>query len=294
MNFTARRIVRILHKLKLCTPRVIIPMDGGICSQMNFYLSGEYIALKKNIPVEFDLSWFSTNGKDMDGLQVRNFDLLKAFPHLQITIASRWKCWFYKTFFEYHRGYHTQWWNENPPLYLLGYYAPPTIPLQHFKDIFRLDPKSVLDVDEYTKYCSIPEEGSVAVHVRRGDLATRDLPYYGQASPVDYFTKAVQYILSFNPNSMFYFFSDDIIYLRTILIPQLPQNLKYEISENTADKGYVDLILISRCQHIITSKGSLGKWGALLSTRKENVVIVDKTDPKISLLNGISSSVILI
>ena len=294
MNFTARRIVRILHKLKLCKPRVIIPMDGGICSQMNFYLSGEYIALIKNIPVEFDLSWFSTNGKDMDGLQARNFDLLKAFPNLPIKIASRWECWVYKTFFEYHRDYHTQWWNENPPLYLLGYYAPPAIPLQHFKDIFRLDPKSVLDVDEYTKYCSIPEEGSVAVHVRRGDLATRDLPYYGQASPVDYFTKAVQHFLSINPDTIFYFFSDDILYLKTTLIPQLPQNLRYEISENNADKGYVDLFLISRCKHIITSKGSLGKWAALLSDKTDRTIIVDRSDLNVSKLDAIESSVVLI
>lgn len=60
---------------------------GGICSQINFYAVGAYL-MAKNYHVKFALSWFLQHGMDMDGVFVRHFDLLKAFPNLPFEKAS--------------------------------------------------------------------------------------------------------------------------------------------------------------------------------------------------------------
>ena len=43
---------------------------------------------------------------------------------------------------------------------------------------------------------------------------------------------------------------------------------------NGSDKGYMDLFLIARCKHQITSKGTLGKYGALLGDNSEKMVVL--------------------
>ena len=102
----ARRIIlRIIHylytlliKFKICTPSIIIRMDGGICSQMHQYLLGEVFS-RKGIKVEYDLSFFENDGKDINGNHARLFDLENAFPDIKLIKASQKKIKLYKLFF---------------------------------------------------------------------------------------------------------------------------------------------------------------------------------------------------
>ena len=52
------------------------------------------------------------------------------------------------------------------------------------------------------------------------------------------------------------------------------------IDINGSDKGYMDLFLIAHCRHCITSKGTLGKYGALLGDDSNKYVILcdDETE----------------
>ena len=43
---------------------------------------------------------------------------------------------------------------------------------------------------------------------------------------------------------------------------------------NGSDKGNMDLFLIAYCNHQITSKGTLGKYGALLRDSADKIVIL--------------------
>ena len=64
--------------------------------------------------------------------------------------------------------------------------------------------------------------------------------------------------------------------MRNELIPQLyltESNCKV-VDINGSDKGYMDLFLIARCRHQITSKGTLGKYGALLGDNPEKTVVL--------------------
>ena len=68
---------------------VIIRVDGGICSQIAFVSLGLWLSKNFGVVVQYDLSWFSEYGKDMNGVFVRNWDMEDAFPELNIDIASR-------------------------------------------------------------------------------------------------------------------------------------------------------------------------------------------------------------
>ena len=69
---------------------VIVRIDGGICSQINFFAYGHAIQnmLGGKAKVKYDLSWFRENGKDYFGKFVRNWDFPKAFPDLAVEEAS--------------------------------------------------------------------------------------------------------------------------------------------------------------------------------------------------------------
>ena len=74
----------------------------------------------------------------------------------------------------------------------------------------------------------------------------------------------------------FYFFSDEPEWVASELIPYLEfANENYKVVDiNGSDKGYMDLFLIAYCKHQITSKGTLGKYGALLRDSSDKIVIL--------------------
>lgn len=288
-----RLFFRIGVKANFIIPCIIIPIDGGICSQMHQYLIGETFR-RKGYKVKYSLSFFEHNGKDSDGLQVRNFDLLKAFPYLEFEKANKCEAKLYCLAFNYiglyPKSLDTGWIGLKPPRFLSGYYADPQgLYRKVYNEVFRLD-ANVLDADNKALY-DIIDGYSVAVHVRRGDLSGYN-PAYGYPVTIDYFINAVKYLYDKYSSPVFYFFSDDKTYVETQLLPLLPQNICYKLVNNGAEKGYMDLMLISRCRDQITSKGSLGKYGALLDSSPLRTVIVSKDDTQIFMLEEVDFNLV--
>ena len=91
----ARSLYRKAILKHLIAPEIVVLMDGGICSQMHQYLLGRFFA-QKGYKVSYDLSFYRTWGTDLTHRFVRNFDLLKAFPYIEITKASDFKISVYK------------------------------------------------------------------------------------------------------------------------------------------------------------------------------------------------------
>ena len=224
------KIYRFLLKNGMLAPKVVLLMDGGVCSQMHQYLLGHLLG-QKGYRVEYDLTFFKEWGSDMDYHFVRNFDLQKAFPYLSVKKASKVAVDVYKRKY-YNLGNNTlsrendfSFLQKKPPVYLGGYY-----------------------------------------HV----------PAYGKPASLEYFKSAVAYMQDRDMSSFFYFFSDEPDWVRDELIPQLyltEGNCKV-VDINGSDKGYMDLFLIACCRHQITSKGTLGKYGALLEDNPEKTVVL--------------------
>ncbi|WP_262433743.1 alpha-1,2-fucosyltransferase [Jilunia laotingensis] len=286
MGKLKRSFYKKLMQFGFVHPEVILLMDGGICSQMHQYLLGQLYA-EKGYLVCFDVSFFQEWGSDLNRKFVRNFDLLKAFPYLHFDKASKMAVDFYKRKC-YFGGNNSgtriddfSFLQFTPPVYLGGYYhLPPEIWLKTFRSLFKMTP-GVLDnsneeLCKEIKDCICP----VAVHVRRGDLSV-DVYAYGKPASFDYFKKAVRFFEEKLLLPYFYFFSDEPSWVEKELISNLSLNDNFKVIDiNGSDKGYMDLFLIAHCRHCITSKGTLGKYGALLGDDSNKYVILcdDETE----------------
>ncbi|MCI1646884.1 MAG: alpha-1,2-fucosyltransferase [Bacteroides sp.] len=278
------KIYRFFLKNKIIPSKVILLMDGGICSQMHQFLLGQLYA-QKGYQVRYDLGFYREWGSDLNRKFVRNFDLLKAFPYLTFKEASPIALQVYRKKY-YISGNNSgkriddfSFLQRKPPLYLGGYYhLQPDVWLKAFRALFYVDLK-ILD-GRNERICNEikSRNSSVAVHVRYGDL--KNVVYaYGQPASSDYFIKAVRYFYDKVKTPYFYFFSDEPDKVLLDLIPLLPLNHNFKIADgNGSDRGYMDLFLIACCKHQITSKGTLGKYGAVLMDNANKIVTLCDDD----------------
>lgn len=282
-----KSIYKKMVKHKVLSPKVVVLMDGGICSQMHQYLLGQLFK-DKGCQVVYDLSFYDEYGMDKDQCFVRNFDLLNAFPYLRLQKASELLISVYKQKY-YIVGNNTtekladfSFLKKEPPLYLGGYYyLPANIWLPAFRSIFKIQ-SDILDSNNRTLYHEIEScPCSIAIHVRRGDLKV-EMYDYGKPASFCYFDSAISYCKDRMSAPYFYFFSDEPDWVVDVLIPKLKlmENECKVVDINGSDKGYMDLFLIACCKHQITSKGSLGKYGALLNDNQQKIVILcdDETE----------------
>lgn len=275
-------IYKVLTKSKIISSKVVVLLDGGICSQMHQYLLGQCFA-SKGESVYYDLSFFEEWGSDLNQRFARDFDLLKAFPYLYFKEASKTMIHVYKRKY-YYQGNNTEghlrigdysFLQCTAPIYLGGYYQLPSeLWLEKFQQIFKWD-LGVLD-EQNKGLCNKIENtlNSVSVHVRRGDLK-EEVFAYGKPATLTYFQKAIRFFYDKLQNPFFYFFSDEPDWVAKELVCKLALLNNYQVVNiNGSDKGYMDLCLISHCKHQITSKGTLGKYGALLNDNSEKYVIL--------------------
>lgn len=255
---------------------VIIRSDGGICSQIAFHALGLSFE-KMGYIVKYDLSWFQECGKDMTGQFDRSFAMHKTFPKMNIIKASDREIKVFK------KLYHFPYDMKTPPkfLYIDGYPERMTHLIQNKDTLLSffnpLGKKSI----EYTleKIQNCP---SCAVHVRRGDLSVYN-PAYGAPASIDYFIKAIQTVQTyFSKKLTFFFFSDEMEWVKKNLIPLLPPKTKYFCcGQNDSSQGYLDLYLMTYANAIISSQGSMGIFGRILSRQLSPPLVLSKRQPEV-------------
>ena len=112
----------------------------------------------------------------------------------------------------------------------------------------------------------------IGVHVRRGDYSekkTHDIGF--RAAPTTYITKAFDYYRNKYPNAQFVMVSDDSKWCQN--------NFKHsDIHVVSLGDPYLDLALLSLCEHTIMTTGTYSFWAAWLA--EGDVVYYDSpTDP---------------
>lgn len=249
---------------------IIIRADGGIASQISFVALGKAFE-ELGYKVKYDLGWFdsvakgfynTTNGYDKE--YNLYFDVPKAFPSLPIEIASK------EEVKRYEANYFID--DDNvikypPPLYVGGYLGRHYD--MYFSSLFAstFEPKEVHEEGSafYNLLQEILGSQSCGIHIRRGDLAQYN-ESYGEPTSLTYFQQTIELVKKIQPQSIFYLFSDDVEFVREHIAP-LIENHSYKICDiNTPEQGYLDLYLLSRCQVIIASHGSLGVYAKILSS----------------------------
>jgi hypothetical protein len=112
----------------------------------------------------------------------------------------------------------------------------------------------------YPDLLALPSK--TAVHVRRGDyLSDRS----HRPCPLGYYEQAIELIQAQAPSTQFVVFSDDIAWCRQHLT--LPG--AYYV---TGNPDWLDLALMSHCEHHICANSTFSWWGAFLSADPSPIV----------------------
>ena len=267
-----------LCSIGLIHPKVILYMDGGICSQMHVYLCGE-LYRRANLDVLYDVYWYEKDGKDWDGIFERNLELDRLFPELPFKILSHRKGWFYRNFFSVpnQQSLLPEPGSIRRTTYLGGFYH--LHPTDEFKVMFQhcFGMKHHFDIPVH-----IPHNiggTNCAVHIRRGDLANRDAAFYAanpwyKPLPDKYFFDTIQYVSEHYKNVRFYLFSDELDWVEMNLCPKI--TAPYQLMRG--NKAFEDLALLSECDVVIGSQGSFGKMGARLNGSSDLFLPAPETD----------------
>lgn len=251
----------LLCRLHIKHPKVVIFMDGGICSQMLMYIQGQYYA-EYNFDVRYDTLWYQLHGRDNMGIMPRTFEFTEMWPNLPFKTLNKWQRKWYLLFFKAkrtngdmlpepqtvrHSMYFDGWWDLAPDL---------------SKSLFEkhYDLRSAASPHDIQKEESQKFDNVVGVHVRRGDLAKGDNPFYGGVTD-GYFERAIEFCnKQFNPKK-YLFFSDEPDWVEQNICPQI--NQPYEIKRG--NKAWEDFWLLAHCSVIVASQGSFGKMAAQLN-----------------------------
>lgn len=112
-----------------------------------------------------------------------------------------------------------------------------------------------------------PNKQTVALHVRRGDYL---LPQHDHFCKLDneYYNQALQPFFQEIDKYQFVVFSNDIDWCKLNLIEE-----SEIVTFVEAGNDYVDLILMSLCDHQITANSSYSWWAAFLNKNKSKQVI---------------------
>lgn len=107
----------------------------------------------------------------------------------------------------------------------------------------------------------LDEDSGVSIHIRRGDYTL--YPNHHPTCTKDYYDKAIN---SFGPDVKFLVFSDDTEWCRSNFTGE-----KFHVVDSM--NPYVDLRLITLCDHHINANSSFSWWGSWLSQKENKRVI---------------------
>lgn len=112
------------------------------------------------------------------------------------------------------------------------------------------------------------QPGSVAIHVRRGDYLLPQNRRLFNTLGRDYYMEAIGYVKREIANARFFFFSDDIEWVKTNL---RVDNAEY-IDWNTGDDSIYDMYLMSQAAANIMANSTFSFWAAFLNKRTPLVI----------------------
>jgi len=111
---------------------------------------------------------------------------------------------------------------------------------------------------------------SISIHVRRGDfvMVKKTNKAHG-VCPLDYYEIAIKYISEKICNPEFFFFSDDIEWVKKNLSTGFKEN--HISGEGLSDAE--EMMLMSTCRHNIIANSTFSWWGAWLNSNPGKIVV---------------------
>lgn len=272
---------------------VVARLIGGLGNQMFQYAAGRALALRCGAELRIDISGFAIYQRrryELDTLRIKTsvatkrdlaqFGLpLKAPSRFMERVQRRLgilpKLSARSVYHEPHFHFDPGVLKLLPPVYLDGYWQSE----KYFADqaaVLRqeLTPAMPLDPENAVIAERIDATNAVSLHVRRGDYAHDPATnrFHGTCS-VEYYGRAVDYMMGRVPEPHLFVFSDDWEWASGNLHFDVPTTF---VHANSADRGFSDMQLMSRCRHHILANSSFSWWGAWLNPSQDKVVIAPK------------------
>jgi hypothetical protein len=274
---------------------IIANINGGLGNQMFQYANAKALAMRKGVDFLVDVSLYEkkmmhqgfelgrifdlsvslatkTDRKKVLGMFQSPFTnrILARLPILK-NLSKKYIC---EPHFEYWKGLQTC--SENA--YVFGYWQSEKYFIDH-KEQIRHDFsfKPFADSKNIKLALQIKESPcAVSIHVRRGDFLSnpKASAYHGVLSPT-YYAAALEYLSKEFPNMELFIFSDDMEWVKKKL--ELGNHQVRFVSHNTGANSYLDMALMSLCDHHVIANSSFSWWGAWLNPSADKIVIAPKS-----------------
>jgi hypothetical protein len=135
----------------------------------------------------------------------------------------------------------------------------------HWLDI--QEPPMSVDSEYFHWIKKIANCHSVSVHLRRGDYVAPGSSYV-DLSTTGYYQKAMDYAKSIFPDAEFFFFSDDLDFVKSMFHGD---NIHY-VDCNKGSRGYLDIKLMSLAKINIIANSTFSYWGAYINHEEKTVI----------------------
>jgi len=234
---------------------IVAKLRGGLGNQLFIYAAGRSLALKHDVPLIFDTSWYKTGKRKL---------LLEEFTIAGTLVASdlsgaddgigynqeEWG--FYEHFFACAGNKFLSGWWQSEKFFL---HAAETIR----KDLtFRNSLVLRQAQESLGKLRRSDHDSVVALHVRRGDYVAHSQTGRFRLLPASYYQSAMD---EFEGNPLYLFFSDDTAWCHEHF-----QGPSVKIcSEDDPLKSFA---LMSLCDHFVIANSTFSWWGAWLGESK--------------------------
>jgi len=259
---------------------IIIKLKGGLGNQMFQYATGislamknadelfidngEYEKINRDIPRNYELSGFDITSNIATQKQIDS--VLNPFSKISHLFNQ-------KILRKFYRDYHSEIMKQKGNIHLDGFFQSekyfenirPTI-LREFSLKNPIPNQNLLE--------EIENNNSISIHIRRGDyIKNKETNSYHGTCSKEYYESAIKNIKSQFPDAVFYFFSDDIKWVKE----------NFDIDGNATKIGTdedhsnpEELILMSKCKHNIIANSSFSWWAAWLNQNPNKIVIAPK------------------
>lgn len=268
---------------------VIVRLVGGLGNQMFQYAAGRAVAVRNQVPLTLDLSWFGTDPerqyalapfrinvrirKDQNTGSVRPswVERFAGRVRRKLNLPSQGVPVFSEKSFRYDAEIET----VSAPVILNGYFQSE----RYFSSIQQLiseeftlqnEPKSATA----ELLALIHASDAICVHIRRGDYITNASAnaYHGTCA-VNYYDDGLAEVSAGLRNPHCFVFSDDPQWVRENFKTSLPMTL---VDIHGTQEAHEDLRLMRECRHFVIANSSLSWWGAWLSAREGKRVVAPK------------------
>jgi len=270
---------------------IIVKLQGGLGNQLFQYAFTRSVSLRLKTDFKLDINPFNTYYK-IRKYSLDHFNIKQQFAKDSDFFGFVWlikQNKLFNTFYKYLRlksklmpfYYPEKTFHFDPRVfskngtYFDGFWQTE----KYFKDIKPTIQKELTLVNPLSKESQdilekIKISNAVSIHVRRyitsADKNFSNISTIHGTCSMDYYKKAMDYIMSREKTPHFFIFSDNYDWA-VKNFESLPH--KITCVKNDDEKDYEDLVLMSNCKHNIIANSSFSWWGAWLNQNPKKIVI---------------------